>query len=210
MCGCSRDRCEALMSHDPISVPLERAFFLDMITPSVLKALVIHDQTSTKPHLAGFIKWLSPLGWVLAMCGQVFWHFQMKYGLKWKTHQGVRWSGLGKNIVLCEFSGYNQEGEGILVSLEKYGQILSSEKHYETVVSSPWRNCWQLYHIYLVCMCTRSLSCVRLFETPWTVAHQVLLSMGFPRQESWSGLPFPPPGDLPNQGIWIWVSYIGR
>ena len=140
----------------------------------------------------------------------VFWHFQMKYGLKWKTHQGVRWSGPGKNIVLCEFSGYNQEGEGILLSLEKYGQILFSEKHYETLVSSPWRNCWRLYHIYLVCMCTRSLSCVRLFETPWTIAHQVLLSMGFPRQESWSRLPFPPPGDLPNQGIWIWVSYIGR
>ena len=37
--------------------------------------------------------------------------------------------------------------------------------------------------------------------TPWTVAHQVPLSMGFPRQEYWSGLPFPSPGDLPNPGI---------
>ena len=37
--------------------------------------------------------------------------------------------------------------------------------------------------------------------TPWTVAHQAPLSMGFPRQEYWSGLPFPPPGDLPNLGI---------
>ena len=37
--------------------------------------------------------------------------------------------------------------------------------------------------------------------TPWTVAHQAPLSMGFPRQEYWSGLPFPPPGDLPNPGI---------
>ena len=34
--------------------------------------------------------------------------------------------------------------------------------------------------------------------TPWTVAHEAPLSMGFSRQESWSGLPFPPPGDLPN------------
>ena len=41
-------------------------------------------------------------------------------------------------------------------------------------------------------------SCARLFETPWTVARQSPLSTGFPRQESWSGLPFPPPGDLPN------------
>ena len=36
---------------------------------------------------------------------------------------------------------------------------------------------------------------------PWTVAHQVPLSMGFSRQEYWSGLPFPPLGDLPNPGI---------
>ena len=39
------------------------------------------------------------------------------------------------------------------------------------------------------------------FVTPWAVAFQVLLSMGFPRQEYWSGLPFPPPGDLPDPGI---------
>ena len=37
--------------------------------------------------------------------------------------------------------------------------------------------------------------------TPWTVAHQAPLSMGFCRQESWGGLPFPPPGDLPDPGI---------
>ena len=45
------------------------------------------------------------------------------------------------------------------------------------------------------------LSHVRLFTTPWTVAHQAPLSMGFPRQDYWSGLPFPPPGDLPKPGI---------
>ena len=37
------------------------------------------------------------------------------------------------------------------------------------------------------------LSCVRLFVAPWTVAHQTLLSLGFPRQEYWNGLSFPPP-----------------
>ena len=42
---------------------------------------------------------------------------------------------------------------------------------------------------------------VQLSATPWTVAHQALLSMGFSRQESWSGLPFPSPRDLPNLGI---------
>ena len=47
----------------------------------------------------------------------------------------------------------------------------------------------------------KSLSCVRLFVTPWTVAYQVPPSMGFSRQGYWSGLPFPPPGDLPSPGI---------
>ena len=45
------------------------------------------------------------------------------------------------------------------------------------------------------------LSCVRLFATPWTVAYQTSLSMGFSRQEYWRGLPFPSPGDLPDPGI---------
>ena len=46
-----------------------------------------------------------------------------------------------------------------------------------------------------------SLSCVQLFATPWTVAHQNPLSMGFSKQKYWSGLPFPSPGNLPNPGI---------
>ena len=40
-----------------------------------------------------------------------------------------------------------------------------------------------------------------LLQPPWTVAHQAPLSMGFPRQEYWNGLPFPSPGDLPDPGI---------
>ena len=47
----------------------------------------------------------------------------------------------------------------------------------------------------------KSLSRVQLFATPWTVAYQAPLSMGFSRQEYWNGLPFPSPGDLPNPGI---------
>ena len=47
----------------------------------------------------------------------------------------------------------------------------------------------------------KSLSRVRLFVTPWTVAHQAPPSMGFYRQKYWSGLPFPSPGDLPDPGI---------
>ena len=50
-------------------------------------------------------------------------------------------------------------------------------------------------------MCAKSLSRVRLFATPGTIARQAPLSMGFSRQEHWSGLPCPPLGDLPNPRI---------
>ena len=50
-------------------------------------------------------------------------------------------------------------------------------------------------------MKVKSLSRVRLFATLWTVAHQSPLSMGFSRQDYWTGLPFPSPGDHPDPGI---------
>ena len=50
-------------------------------------------------------------------------------------------------------------------------------------------------------MKVKLLSRVRLFATPWTAAYQAPPSMGFSRQECWSGLPFPSPGDLPDPGI---------
>ena len=63
----------------------------------------------------------------------------------------------------------------------------------------------QSYVCVCVCVCVcvyaHQLSHVKIFATPWTVACQASLSMGFPRQEYWSGLPFPPPGDLPDPGI---------
>ena len=45
------------------------------------------------------------------------------------------------------------------------------------------------------------LSHVQLFVTPWAVAYEVPPFMGFSRQEYWSGLPFPPPGDIPDLGL---------
>ena len=50
-------------------------------------------------------------------------------------------------------------------------------------------------------MKVKSLSRVRLFVTPWTIAYQAPRSMGFSRQECWSGLPFSSPGNLPDPGI---------
>ena len=53
---------------------------------------------------------------------------------------------------------------------------------------------------FLACVCAQSFSHIWLFVAPWTVAHWAPLSMGFLRQEYWSDLPWPPPGDLPNGG----------
>ena len=50
-------------------------------------------------------------------------------------------------------------------------------------------------------MHAQSLQLCDSFVTPWTAARQAPLSMGFPKQEYWSGLPFSPPGDLPDPGI---------
>ena len=52
-----------------------------------------------------------------------------------------------------------------------------------------------------VCVCVCLLSCVLFFATSWTIARQAPLSKEFSRQEYWSGLPFPTPGDLPDLGI---------
>ena len=53
----------------------------------------------------------------------------------------------------------------------------------------------------ILLICGILISCVRLFETPWTVACQVPLSMELSKQDYWSGQPFPSPGDLPNSWI---------
>ena len=60
---------------------------------------------------------------------------------------------------------------------------------------------WKCYDLNYVCVLSH-FNHVRLFATPWTVAHQAPLSVGFSRQEYWSGLPCipPSPGDLPTQG----------
>ena len=73
-----------------------------------------------------------------------------------------------------------------------------SQKHEAVVPTTQVSACQRLE------VGTGVLSCfsrVQLFATPWTVAHQAPLSMGFPRQEYWSGLPFPSPEDLPDPGI---------
>ena len=64
-----------------------------------------------------------------------------------------------------------------------------------------WNSSLGLHALLDMCVCACVLTLVQLFAIPWTVAHQASLSMGFPRQEYWSGLPFSTPEDLPNPGI---------
>ena len=73
------------------------------------------------------------------------------------------------------------------------GYLKSEPRHFEPMLSL-------LYHTASKCVC-QVPSVVSDSVTPQTVAHQALLSMGFFRQEYWSWLAFPPPGDLPNPGI---------
>ena len=56
-------------------------------------------------------------------------------------------------------------------------------------------------HLFQMKVKVKLVSRVQPFVTPWTVAYQAPLSMGFSRQEYWSEVPFPSPGDLPNPGI---------
>ena len=62
------------------------------------------------------------------------------------------------------------------------------------------RHLFYTYYVHVL-SAHQLLSHVRFFATPWTIACQTPLSMGFFRQEYWSGLPFPSPGDLPDPGI---------
>jgi len=57
------------------------------------------------------------------------------------------------------------------------------------------------FFFFHICVCSAASDVSQLFVIPWTVARQAPLSMGFSRQEYWSGLPRPPPGGLPNPGI---------
>ena len=61
----------------------------------------------------------------------------------------------------------------------------------------PSQHSWEMACVLLLSCCSR----VQLFVTPWTVTHRAPLSMGFSRQKYWSGLPCPPPGDLPDPRI---------
>ena len=74
----------------------------------------------------------------------------------------------------------------------------ATELHWMELNESPHKRLLPPYH---VCTRTKSFSCFPLLATLWTAAWQAPLSLGFSRQQYWSGLPCPPPGDLPDPGI---------
>ena len=86
----------------------------------------------------------------------------------------------------------------------KKNNLASSHPKYNSVPDyTDWPNNIMNFaqSLWTRCVHAKSLSHVRLFTTSWTIALQTPLSMRFSRQEYWSGLPCPPPGDLPNPGI---------
>ena len=90
------------------------------------------------------------------------------------------WENLGKSRL-----------SGILKNWQDFGGSIKSKIDCATVHSAP--RPWVVVGLV-------AQSCLTL-AIPWAVAYQAPLSMGFSRLECWSGLPFPPPGDLPNPGI---------
>ena len=80
--------------------------------------------------------------------------------------------------------------------------VIILKTNIKQAVSQPRKGRKEKVEVRAFCtLCACMLSHVRLLATPWTVACQAPLSMGFPRQEYWNGLPFPTPGYLPSSGI---------
>ena len=86
--------------------------------------------------------------------------------------------------------------------------LLAWSLHFKFLISlsqNGFSSCWwslpQSIYYFMACVRAQSWSHVWLFVTPWTIAHQALLSVGSSRQDYWSGLPCPPPGALPDPGI---------
>ena len=116
----------------------------------------------------------------------------------------------GLRVPLC-LAGYYS----VCTLQQKYHLLLEgfsdhpSQKpsHHQNYSNHPFYNNLLLHAYAIFCdmlilpLKEKSLSRDRLFATPWTVAYQAPPSMGFSRQECWSGLPFPSPGYLPNPGI---------
>ena len=94
---------------------------------------------------------------------------------------------------------YDQPRQPIKKQRHYFSNKCQSSQSYGFSSSHVWM--WKLDYKTAEKVKVKLFSHVQLFGTPWTIAYQASLSIGFSRQEYWSGLPFPSPGDLPNPGI---------
>ena len=101
-----------------------------------------------------------------------------------KYLEGSLWVITGQTCCLAR-------GRVFRIDLKSFGTHSLQILHDRLIISPALPNIWMC----VLCSVVSDSS-----VTPWTVAHQAPLSVGFSRREYWSGLPFPPPGDLPNPG----------
>ena len=122
------------------------------------------------PSAAATCIWISPSWW--EACMRVSWFCSTTAYCVVKGVDNFPWTGVGRSVSKSREARSGNEVEPLMRS-------------WTSGLMSSW--------VHACC-------CVWLFITLWTVTHQVPLSMGFPRQEYWSGLPLPSPGDLPDPG----------
>ena len=171
----------------------------------VSPALQVNSLPFGKPKMGG----ISPIWWIGWLCPRSSWTWLVTQQTSSYIILGTR--GLWSLPMGCGlFSFRESDSKGSLPCRRERAKKEMCKSHHPSNgeswllwfwASTPGRSqdpCH--YHISCVCVHVQSLSHVWLFSTPWTVAHQAPLSMGFPRKEYWSGLPFPTPGDLPDPG----------
>ena len=112
----------------------------------------------------------------------------------------LKWTGMGEfnsddhYIYYCGQESLRRNGVAIIFNKRVQNAVLGCNLKNDRMISVHLQG----KPLNITVKWVKSLSCVRLFVTPWTVAYQIPLSMWFSRQEYWSGLQFPSPRDFPG------------
>ena len=122
-------------------------------------------------------------------------HRKQTYGYQRGKRQGRNKQEFGMNIYTLLY--IKQITNKDLLYSTQYFVIASNRKEFKTEYEYAYTYIYIKYTYTCICAC-QLVSYVLPFATPWTVAHQTPLSMGFSRQEYWSRQPVPSPGDLPS------------